>query len=630
MRGFVDFLRRFHSDERGVFAVIFGVMAVVLVAFGGAAVDYTAVETARTRAQVALDSAALGLQPTIFNDPKPTSDTLKAEALALMNEQMRNNSVATIVDVATADTGTGTLRLEATVTVPTAFVQLVGIPSMSARIVSEATRKRLNLEVAMVLDNSGSMGQQSRMTNLKKAARCAMNVLFNALDECTDAKVNAATLKAKTEKDIWIGIVPFTGFVNVGTGSKNAVWMDTTGLSSIANDNFDDDDNESTPFNGTVNRFQLYDKIGVAWRGCVEARPYPYDTTDTPPSAADPDTLFVPSFAPDPPSGYPNNYLDDRPAACTNKDAGTWVETSVKTGCSSKTYSNCNNIPTVTRTQTNWDGSNHTPVASTSPSTLPDKNGVPIPANCTTSTANERTSRDPDRYKLTSTKTCSYQFSDRVLQERLCKYNQKAGNGGSPNQDCPTNALTPLTDNKATVAAAITAMASQGYTNIHQGTIWGFHMLSPSEPLPQGKSYDAATSKVMIVMTDGENTVDSYGSNMNKADTYQAYGWPGARSQTGGISYNGRIYSNDYPYPNSDAQVTAAMDSRTLESCNNAKAMGIQIFTIGLNAPDQKTISLLTSCATKPADAYFPTDSNQLTPVFKEIADQLANLRLSL
>ncbi|MDC9823562.1 pilus assembly protein TadG-related protein [Devosia sp. ZB163] len=613
-----------------MFAVIFGVMAVVLVAFGGAAVDYTAVETARTRAQVALDSAALGLQPTIFNDPRPTSDTLKAEALALMNEQMRNNSVATIVDVATADTGTGTLRLEATVTVPTAFVQLVGIPSMSARVVSEATRKRLNLEVALVLDNSGSMGQQSRMTNLKKAARCAMNVLFNALDDCTDTKINAETPKPKTEQNIWMGIVPFTGFVNVGTGNKNAVWMDTTGLSSISNDNFDDDDNDATPFYGTVNRFDLYTKVGVAWRGCVEARPYPYDTTDTPPSAADPDTLFVPSFAPDPPSGYPNDYLNDRPAVCTNKDAGTWVETSVKTGCSSKTYSNCNSTPTVTRTQTNWDGSNHTPVASTSPSTLPDKNGVPIPANCTTSTANERTSRDPDRYKLTSTKTCSYEFSDRVLQERLCKYNQKAGSGGSPNQDCPTNALTPLTDNKATVAAAITAMASQGYTNIHQGTIWGFHMLSPSEPLPQGKSYDAATSKVMIVMTDGENTVDSYGSNMNKANTYQAYGWPGARSQTGGISYNGRIYSNDYPYPNSDAQVTAAMDSRTLESCNNAKAMGIAVYTIGLNAPNQKTINLLTNCATNSSMAYFPTASTQLTDVFKDIADQLANLRLSL
>lgn len=629
MRDFADLLKRFRDDERGVFAVIFGLLAIVLVAFAGAAVDYTAVETARTRAQVALDSAALGLQPTIFTTPAPTADSLKASALALLNERLNDSSAVTDVDVATFDTGNGTLHLEATLTVNTAFVQLVGIPSLTARIVSEATRKRINLEVAMVLDNSGSMGNYSRMTNLKKAALCAMNVLYNALDECTDAKVTATNDVAPTEENIWMGIVPFTGFVNVGTGYKNATWMDSTGLSSIANDNFDDDDNDATPYNGAVNRFSLYTKIGVSWRGCVEARPYPYDTDDTPPSTSAPDTLFVPEFAPDPPSSYSNNYMNDRPSACTNKDGGTWKQVSVKTGCSTKTYSSCTSTPTTTITETAWDGSNISPAAATPPATLPDQNGTPIAANCTTSTSS---SGNKGNYKDTYTKTCSYQFSDRVLQERLCKY--ASGNsvsGGSPNDDCPTNALTPLTATKSTIKTAINAMSAQGYTNIHQGTIWGFHMLSPTEPLTQGADYGGATSKVMIIMTDGENTVDSYGSNaINNADTFQAYGWPGERSQTGGVSYNGRIYSSDYPYPSSDAEITASMDSRTEEACANAKAEDIAIYTIGLNAPNQKTIDLLTNCATTSSMAYFPTDSSQLTSVFKEIADELANLRLSL
>ena len=43
----------------------------------------------------------------------------------------------------------------------------------------------------------------------------------------------------------------------------------------------------------------LFSQMGVAWGGCVESRPWPYDVQDTPPSIATPNTLFVPYFAPD-------------------------------------------------------------------------------------------------------------------------------------------------------------------------------------------------------------------------------------------------------------------------------------------------------------------------------------------
>ena len=41
------------------------------------------------------------------------------------------------------------------------------------------------------------------------------------------------------------------------------------------------------------------------------------------------------------------------------------------------------------------------------------------------------------------------------------------------------------------------------------------------------------------------------------------------------------------------------------------------------------TIDLLTDCATSASVAYFPTDATQLTSIFLEIANELANLRLS-
>lgn len=647
MRGLLNLLRRFRKDERGVFAVLFGLFAIVLIATAGAVVDFTRIELARTKAQQALDSAALGLQPKMFLTTPPTSAQLKTDAKALLDERLADNVITTTVDVATTNTTDGTLHLEGSITVPTSFVALVGIPNVRAKIVSEATRKRLNLEISMVLDNSGSMrewvdanrngskdsNEKTRMENLILAARCATNVLLSGTTDCSASNLNTEDSKVANTTNVKIGVVPFTEFVNVGTGYRTASWMDQTGASSLSNDNFDDDDNDTNPYTIVVNRFAVFDSLSnVSWGGCVEARRQPYDTTDELPVSGD--TLFTPQFAPDEPDGYWNSYLPDRPAACINKDQGSWTKVITKTECDlngNNSASNFTNATCATSTpkitQTNGNGSAVTPAAATEPDQI---NGQA--KQCTDTYDSTRTSNNPRRYTNTYTRTCSYNFSDRELLERRCKYTgsintSKAG----PNQDCPFNALTPLTTNKTTVLTAIKAMAPQGYTNIHQGAIWGYHMLSPTEPLREAQGYDTSTVKVMILMTDGENTVNGFSSSsMNRSTGYMAYGYPGP------APYNGRIYSSTYPTPSSDAQVTAAMDSRTLETCTQAKkpvAVGepdkIVIYTIGLNAPNQKTIDLLRGCATDAAHAFFPNDPADLTATFKLIADQLSNLRLS-
>lgn len=64
-----------------------------------------------------------------------------------------------------------------------------------------------------------------------------------------------------------------------------------------------------------VNHFDLFDGMNVRWKGCVEARPSPYDVTDQAPSSGTPDTLFVPYLWPDEADGNEyirNDYLSDR------------------------------------------------------------------------------------------------------------------------------------------------------------------------------------------------------------------------------------------------------------------------------------------------------------------------------
>jgi Mg-chelatase subunit ChlD/Flp pilus assembly pilin Flp len=603
-------LQRFKSDERGAFLVIFGVMAIVLVATSGAVVDFTSIEQARTRAQVALDSAALGLQPRIYDKPAPTEEQLRVLAENLLRERMEANDItwgicaasgaSTLpcvrVESAEADTVEGSLVLDASIELPMAFVSLVGVDSMRARLLSEATRKRLNIEVAMVLDNSGSMSSSNRMGHLKAAANCAVNVLLKGA--CSPGAADPDIDNVK------IGIVPFTEFVNVGTASRTAAWMDGGGVSDIANDNFDTDDNPKTPFNGPLNRFALYDNIGVPWAGCVEARKSPHDTEDTVPNRSDPDTLFVPAMAPDEPdygSNFTNSYLSDTPAACPAARTCTWTET--RTGCSSQ-YS----CSSTTNTYSN------TPAPSTGTYCVADLTKVYDQTQCT---------RNCNWWSSNRTYVRTRYYTDpRAMQERQCKYAKGVTvdrRAEGPNGDCPESDILPLTSDRPPLINKISTMVAKGGTNIHQGVMWGFHMLSPTEPLSDGVNpYDSATSKVMIVMTDGENTYYPY-DNMNGAWLYMPYGFP----------YNQRLGK----IGDTTAMFQAEMDARTATTCENAKAAGISIYTIGLATDETsdpaKVKAMLTNCASSTGQAYFPHQPSELTDVFVKIASELANLRLA-
>jgi Flp pilus assembly protein TadG len=586
MNPMLKLIRRFSKNESGVFAVIFGVLSVVLIATSGAVVDFVGVQQARVRAQAALDSATLALQPQIYT---LSEAQLRSLAEDLLVERMTDSGVAVTVESANVVKDDGTLFLKARLTVPMSFVSLVGISEMKTRIASQATRKKLAVEVMMVLDNSGSMGSYSRMTNLKTAAANATEILFGG---------------ETTQPNVFIGIAPFTSFVNVGTSNANASWMDVAGNSSIANDNFDDDDDESTPYSGPVNRLALYDQLtNVSWRGCVDARPHTstglyshLDTDDTIPVSSDPDTKIVPAFGPDTPDSWPGwlaDYISDGfegsgGSSGSGDDGGDDDDGDDDDGDDDDGDDD--------------DGD--------------DDDGDDDDGDDDDGDDDGEGDGDGDGGGGGGAATCgSSGSSEREQQERLCKYSGSINTSSwGPNFDCPSAELLPLTNVKQPVLDAIDAMVASGATNIHMGTIWGFRALSPTEPFTEGASYDEATAKVMIIMTDGENTMYSR-NNMNGAAYYSPYGYP----------YNGRLGAVGW----SSSQMRAEMDVRTLESCANAKAQGITIYTIGLNPPNNSTQNMLTDCATSASYAYFPEQASELDGVFTEIANQLSALRLA-
>ena len=605
MRHLHKLLRRFARDEGGAFAVIFGVMAIVLVALSGAVVDYVALQQARSRAQIALDAAALALQQQMQDGV--SDELIKPQVQALLTNRISDASIAATVTEAQGNRVEGSLFLQADLTVPTVFVNLVGVPFLKAKITSEAIRRKSDLEVVMVLDNSGSMNDyfegrnQFRMTSLVNAARSATEILF--------AKSSA------TEPNVKMAIVPFTQFVNVGPENANQPWLNRSGTNPILRDNFDDDANPTTSFTATTPTFDRINLFGqlsgnYSWGGCVEARQTPYDTNDTPPTTSA--TKFVPLFAPDEPDsgGFQNSYLDDTPSMCKSPEPSCTVVRKYNT------YKNQRFSGLISTTYT------FKPATGTSTSNMSS-----CPAEYETWV---RSSSSSDTNAKTET---SVYYSNRVRQERICKYNggsvTKASRTSAtgPNSDCPIHPVLPLTFSESTVLAAIEKMRPagtknqpEGGTNIAQGAIWGLHVLSRSEPFGQGLEYSENVNKVMILMTDGDN-FHSSNNNMNGSTFFPAYGYPYNNSTR---SNAGRLGQPSWD----NAELMDEMNTRTLAACASAKASKIEIFTIGLYSTTNATIQMLQNCASD-ANHYYPATSSNLVNVFQSIARQLQPLRLN-
>ncbi|HHY50021.1 MAG TPA: pilus assembly protein TadG, partial [Alphaproteobacteria bacterium] len=216
LHAFQGLLKRFHADERGAFFVLFGVLAIVLVATAGAVVDYTTIEQARARAQDALDSAALGLQRDIYKSGV-TQETLRVKAQGLLEERLDDENVTASITGVTIDKPAGKLQLTASLTIPTAFVALVGVPEIKASVTSEATRGSVNLEVSVALDTTGSMSGQ-KIQDLRAATNELIDIIVQDVQEPTYTK---------------LALVPYSQAVNVGSYA-NQVRGPLTGPKAIS------------------------------------------------------------------------------------------------------------------------------------------------------------------------------------------------------------------------------------------------------------------------------------------------------------------------------------------------------------------------------------------------------------
>lgn len=282
-------LGRLWRDRRGSYTVAFGISGMTLVLAAGGTTDMMRYLDARAKFQDAVDRTAL-IVATAHKNDESGSDDDTAKARDYLSKAF-DSKFGTVSNV-TATTGTNALTVRGEAAVGTYFLKIGGINTLTATAQATTTWSASSLEIALVLDNTGSMLDNGKLSALKSAAT---------------SMVNTISAKASSTYTIKFSLVPFSNFVKVGSGYKTATWIDQGNSQKSSYYN--------SYFSSNLNRWTIYSNLGKTWPGCVESRPAPYDVDDTAPNTALPDTLFVPALYPDEPDGYSysaNSYVNDQ------------------------------------------------------------------------------------------------------------------------------------------------------------------------------------------------------------------------------------------------------------------------------------------------------------------------------
>lgn len=618
--------RHFLNDRRGNFAMITGIAMVPIMGALAIAIDYDQMSSQRQDTLNALDAANIATARMYMTGASESDVKTYASKFFTANLTSVKPSNATLSVILPTNAGgtAGQIKLTAGLKYSPYFLPpFLGLlsnadPSKPLDFYAESVVQLKNTaEVALVLDNSGSMS-----TNGKGTGKPRLDLLKSASIQLVDQLAATASSMKGVDKPIQFSVVPFASSVNIGPTNANEPWMDTLGISPIHHENFDWTQMAAVNANKAVtkdsagvfrkqgtgwpvaernevmSRFTLYKdmkRLGLKytdWQGCVETRPWPYDVDDTAASTSNPSTLFVPQFAPD--------------------------ETDRTTTSGRNTLNSYNS----------W---------------WLDKD---------TSTDDKKRQRYTPKYYDAGLSTTSFIDGD-----------------VGPNQSCTTAALTPLTDvtttaGLKTVKDGINSMIASGATNVTEGMMWGWRTLSSAAPFTGGRAEaERGNDKVLIVLTDGANTYydpttlgNPKGGNTHdlggNESIYSAYGYAYLNAQ----GKNGRIFDGTSSAVSKTTYTidnySLAMNEHFSKACVNGNGgdtggtgAGLIIMTVALDLDmtdklDKAQATLLESCASRsrytrdPNNAalgkklFWNATGSNLSDVFKAIADELTNMRI--
>jgi Flp pilus assembly protein TadG len=267
------YVANFRRANAGNVAITFALSTLPIVGTVGFAVDYSHANAVKAAMQAALDSTALMLS----RDAATLSSTdLQTKAASYFNGLFTRPEAKNITITASyTTTGGSQVRVNGAAQVPTSFLGVIGYQNINVGGTATAAWGSTRLRVALVLDNTGSMADDGKMTALKSATKSLL------------AQLQAA---ASTNGDVYVSIIPFSKDVNVGKANYAANWIDW--------DDWEDANGSwqtTTTCSGTSRRgrsrcssSQTWVPASYStWNGCITDRDKDYDQLVTAPVPSD-------------------------------------------------------------------------------------------------------------------------------------------------------------------------------------------------------------------------------------------------------------------------------------------------------------------------------------------------------
>ena len=198
----------FWRSEEGATALILALVLLPILAFIGLAIDMGRMQSGKQTLQAAIDAAALAGAKELLNATRSDAEIKQiVEDFFAADIATGRQDINCPAPNVTIDRDTNTVSVLASCSLEATMAGIVGVNQFTYDEDASSTAEITLLDLAMVLDVSGSMSG-TKLTSLKDAANEAVSTLISP----------------ETGDRVRISIVPYAGSVNVGGIYDNVVF----------------------------------------------------------------------------------------------------------------------------------------------------------------------------------------------------------------------------------------------------------------------------------------------------------------------------------------------------------------------------------------------------------------------
>jgi Flp pilus assembly protein TadG len=196
--------RSFTANQRGSVTVIFSLSILFLVMLAGLAIDTARFHDVSSRMQAALDASVLAGAKLLADENSTISDieqmTQTHFSEGVKTIAIKTSSVAPLA--INIDRVASSVSASVSATVPSLFGNILGRGPMT--LVNQSSKvvyDRQPIELSMVLDITGSMNNNNKISDMKAAAKDVIDSLFK---------------DALSDNSVRIAVAPYSASVNAG------------------------------------------------------------------------------------------------------------------------------------------------------------------------------------------------------------------------------------------------------------------------------------------------------------------------------------------------------------------------------------------------------------------------------